>query len=69
MTVINHKGVSLSVGDKIIIVSDKLSNRTLAMVDIGEVLTITGISNDGKILYHNRSLALPTNSDVYEKIK
>jgi hypothetical protein len=68
MTVINHKGVSLSIGDKIIIVSDKLSNRTLAMVDIGEVLTITGISNDGKILYHNRSLALPTNSDVYEKL-
>ena len=68
MTVINHKGVSINVGDKIIIVSDKLSNRTLAMVDIGEVLTITGISNDGKILYHNRSLALPTNSDVYEKL-
>jgi hypothetical protein len=65
--VTNHKGIELRVGDKIIIISDKLGDRSLSTVTLGEVLTITGFSDDGKILYHNNSLALPVNSNLYEK--
>jgi hypothetical protein len=66
--VTNHKGIELRVGDKIIIISDKLGDRSLGTVTVGEVLTITGFSDDGKILYHNNSLALPVNSNLYEKL-
>lgn len=58
----------LKVGDKILIVSDKIGNKTLANVEKGEVVTITGFSEDGKIMYHNNSLALPVNSDIYVKL-
>lgn len=58
----------LKVGDKILIVSDKIGNKTLANVDKGEVVIITGFSEDGKIMYHNNSLALPVNSDIYVKL-
>jgi len=59
----------LKVGDKIIIISDRIGNKLLANVELGEVVTITGISEDGKILYHNNSLALPANSSIYKKIE
>jgi len=59
----------LKIGDKIKIVKDKLGNKVLANVDIDEVLIITGFSNDGKIMYHHNSLALPVNSDIYIKLK
>lgn len=58
----------LKVGDKILIVSDKIGNKTLANVEKGEVVIITGFSEDGKIMYHNNSLALPVNSDIYVKL-
>ena len=67
--VINHKGIELKVGDKIKIISDKLGDRSLGTVLLGEILTITGFSDDGKILYHNNSLALPVNSNIYIKNK
>ena len=60
---------SLKIGDKILITSDKIGNKLLANVDKGEVVTITGFSEDGKILYHHNSLALPVNSDIYLKIE
>jgi hypothetical protein len=66
--VTNHKGIELRVGDKIIIISDKLGDRSLSTVTLGEVLTITGFSDNGKILYHHNSLALPINSNLYKKI-
>ena len=66
--VTNKFGVELKIGDKLQIVSDKLGNKMLANVDKDEVISITGFSKDGKILYHNNSLALPVNSDVYIKI-
>ena len=66
--VTNKFGVELKIGDKLQIVSDKLGNKMLANVDKEEVISITGFSEDGKILYHNNSLALPVNSDVYIKI-
>jgi len=66
--VINKFGIELKIGDRLQIVSDKLGNKMLANVDKDEVISITGFSEDGKILYHNNSLALPVNSDVYIKI-
>jgi len=68
MKVTNHKGIELEVGDKIKIISERLGNKVLANVELDEVLTITGFSEDGKILYHNRTLALPVNCDVYLKL-
>lgn len=66
--VTNKFGIELKIGDKLQIVSDKLGNKMLANVDKDEVISITGFSEDEKILYHNNSLALPVNSDVYIKI-
>ena len=66
--VTNKFGVELKIGDRLQITSDKLGNKMLANVDKDEVISITGFSEDGKILYHNNSLALPVNSDVYIKI-
>jgi predicted mannosyl-3-phosphoglycerate phosphatase (HAD superfamily) len=66
--VTNKFGIELKIGDRLQIVSDKLGNKMLANVDKDEVISITGFSEDGKILYHNNSLALPVNSDVYIKI-
>lgn len=58
----------LKIGDKILIVSEKLGNKMLANVEEGEIVTITGFSDDGKIMYHHNSLALPVNSNIYIKI-
>jgi hypothetical protein len=60
---------TLKVGDKIKIIKDKLGNKVLANVEINEVLIITGFSDDGRIMYHHNSLALPVNSDIYIKLK
>lgn len=59
----------LKIGDKLIIISDRIGNKLLTNVEKGEIITITGFSTDGKILYHNNSLALPMNSDIYLKIE
>ncbi len=66
--VTNKFNVELVIGDKLLIISDKLGNKMLVNVDKDEIITITGFSDDGKILYHNNSLALPVNSDIYIKI-
>lgn len=66
--VINKFGIELEIGDKLLIQSDKIGTKVLANVEKGEVITITGFSNDGKILYHHNTLALPVNSDVYLKL-
>lgn len=59
---------NLEIGDKIKIVKDRVGNKLLANVSLGEIVTITGISDDGKIVYHNGSLALPSESDIFIKI-
>ncbi len=59
----------LKIGDRIKIIKDKLGNKMLANVEKDEVLIITGFSDDGKIMYHHNSLALPVNSDIYIKLK
>jgi hypothetical protein len=59
----------LKVGDKILIISDKIGTKSLCNVEKGEIVTITGFSADGKIMYHHNSLALPVDSDIYIKIE
>jgi len=66
--VINHKGIELKIGDKIKIISEYLGTKALANVEINEILIITGFSDDGKIMYHHNTLALPVNSNVYLKL-
>jgi hypothetical protein len=66
--VTNHQGVELRVGDRIKIISDKLHSKLLANVDLNEEVVITSFSENGKIIYHHNTLALPTNSDIYVKI-
>ena len=65
--IVNYNGVKLKIGDKIKIISEKLGDKILANVELNEILKITSFSEDGKILYHNNSLALPVNSDIYIK--
>lgn len=66
--VINKFGIELKIGDKLLIQSEKIGTKLLANVEKGEIITITGFSNDGKILYHHNALALPVDSDVYLKL-
>lgn len=66
--VINHNNVELKVGDFIKIISDRNEKKLLANVDFGDCVLITGFSEDGKILYHHGTLALPVFSDIYVKI-
>jgi hypothetical protein len=66
--VTNKFNVDLIIGDKLLITSEKLGNKMLANVEKDEIIIITGFSDDGKILYHNNTLALPVNSDIYTKI-
>jgi hypothetical protein len=66
--VVNHQNIELKIGDRIKIISDRLEKKLLANVTLGEIVIISGFSDDGKIIYHNNTLALPTNSDIYEKI-
>ena len=40
--VITKSNIELSIGDKLLIVSDKLGNKMLANVDKDEVITISG---------------------------
>jgi len=60
---------TLKVGDKILIISDRIGNKLFANVELGEIVTITGFSEDLKILYHHNTLALPNNTSIYKKIE
>lgn len=66
--VVNHRGVELHIGDKIKIVSEYIGSKALANVELNEIVTISSFSDNGKIIYHNNTLALPTNSDIYIKL-
>jgi len=66
--VLNRFNVELRIGDKVLIIKNKLGNKILANVEVDEVIIITGFSDDGKIMYHNQSLALPVNSEIYKKL-
>jgi len=59
----------LKIGDRILITSDRIGNKLLSTVKKGEILVITGFSENGKIMYHHNSLALSVDSDIYIKLK
>ena len=44
--VTNKFGIELKIGDKLLIVSDKLGNKMLANFDKDEVISINGFSED-----------------------
>jgi ABC-type uncharacterized transport system YnjBCD ATPase subunit len=47
--VINKFGIELKIGDRLLIQSEKIGTKVLANVDKGEIVTITGFSENGKI--------------------
>jgi hypothetical protein len=49
-------------------VSEYIGSKALANVELNEIVTISSFSDNGKIIYHNNTLALPTNSDIYIKL-
>jgi hypothetical protein len=61
----NH---DLQIGDLIEIISDRVGNKLLANVDLGEVIIITGMSDDRKIIYHHGSLALPNSEKIFRTV-
>jgi len=68
--VINHRGEELRIGDTIEIISETIeSGKSLGTVTIGEIVTITGFSDNGRIMYHHSVLALPVHSNVYKLIR
>lgn len=59
---------NLNIGDKLLIISNKLSNRSLALLNTGDVITVTGVSDNNKIVYYCNSLAIPNNKLLFRKI-
>lgn len=59
----------LKVGDRLLIINNKIGDRTLGTVQVGEVITITGFGENKKFLYHHGSLALPIVDGIYIKLK
>jgi hypothetical protein len=59
---------SLKIGNRVVIVEDTIDGKKLANVRLNEIVTITSISKDYKILYHSNSLALPNNKKIFKKI-
>ena len=57
--------MELKIGDKIQIITDRIGNKLLANVEMGEVIIITGFSKDRKIIYHHNSLALPNDNSLF----
>jgi len=66
--VINKNGVEIQVGDSLLIKDNRLGSKLLANVEKGEVIVITSISDDGKILYHHNSLAIPADCCIFDII-
>ena len=60
--------MELKIGDKIQIVTDRIGTKLLANVEMDEVITITGFSEDRKIIYHHNSLALPNDNSLFIKL-
>ena len=56
---------NLEIGDKLLIINNKMGERTLGTVNIGEVIIITGFSEKKNFLYHHGSLALPMIDGIY----
>jgi len=66
--VTNKFGLEIKIGDKLIIISDRIEGKVLANVEKGETIIVSGFSDNGKILYHHNTLALPVDCDIYRKL-
>ena len=66
--VINKFGLEIKIGDKLTITSDRIGNKVLANVEKDDVIIVSGFSDDGKILYHHNTLALPVDCNIYKKL-
>jgi hypothetical protein len=64
--VINKFGLEIKIGDKLTITSDRIGDKMLANVEKGDVIVVSGFSDNGKILYHHNTLALPVDCDIYK---
>jgi len=64
----NNKDITLKIGDRLLIVNNQLSNKTLGLLSIGDIITITSFSENKKIFYYSNSLGLSVNSNVYVRI-
>ena len=58
----------LKIGDKLLIINNKLGDRTFGTINVGEVITITGFGENKKFLYHHGSLALQIIDGIYIKL-
>jgi len=66
--VINKFGLEIKIGDKLTIISDRIGNKMLANVEKDDIVIVSGFSDNGKILYHHNTLALPVDCDIYKKL-
>jgi hypothetical protein len=66
--VINNFDLEIKIGDKLKITSDRIGNKMLANVEKDDVIIVSGFSDDGKILYHHNTLALPVDCNIYKKL-
>lgn len=66
--VINKFGIEINIGDKLLIISDRIEGKALANVEKGETIIVSSFSDNGKILYHHNTLALPVDCDIYRKL-
>jgi hypothetical protein len=64
--VINKFGLEIKIGDKLTITSDRIGDKMLANVEKGDVIVVSGFSDNGKILYHHNTLALRVDCDIYK---
>lgn len=59
----------LKIGDRLLIINNKLGDRTFGTINVGEVIVITGFGENKKFLYHHGSLALQIIDGIYIKLK
>jgi hypothetical protein len=59
----------LEIGDRLLIINNKMGERTLGTIEVGEIIIITGFPENKKFLYHHGSLALPIVDGIYTKLK
>ena len=58
----------LKIGDRLLITNNKIGDKTLGNVEVGEIIVITGFSEKKNFLYHHGSLALQITDGIYIKL-
>jgi hypothetical protein len=59
----------LKIGDRLLIVNNKLGDRTFSTINVGEIIVITGFGENKKFLYHHGSLGLQIIDGIYIKLE